>query len=53
MQVSFSKFKAERRTPVSLTPQSLVRTSSLSPGETFPLILEPEVSNLRTTNVFT
>src|SRR5258708_37368539 len=44
MQASFSK--AERRKPVSLTPQSLVRTTALVPGESFPLVLEPEVSNL-------
>jgi hypothetical protein len=46
MQASFSKFKAERRKPVSLTSQSLVRTTSLVPGETFPLVIEPELSNL-------
>jgi len=42
MQASFSK----RRKPVSLTPQSLIRTTSLSPGETFPLVIEPEVGNV-------
>ena len=42
MQASFSK----RRKPVSFTPQSLIRTTSLSPGETFPLVIEPEVCNL-------
>lgn len=42
MQASFSK----RRKPVSLTPQSLIRTTSLRPGETFPLVIEPEVGNL-------
>ena len=42
MQTSFSN----RRKPVNLTPQSLIRTTSLSAGETFPLVIEPEVGNL-------
>jgi hypothetical protein len=46
MQASFSKFKAGQRKPVSLTAKSLIRTTSLRPGEKFPLVIEPGVSNL-------
>ena len=42
MQASFSN----RRKAVSFTPQSLIRTRSSSPGETFPLVIEPEVHSL-------
>src|SRR6185295_8034801 len=41
-----SKFKAGQRKPVCLTGESLVRTTTLRQGETFPLVIEPAVSNL-------
>jgi alpha-ketoglutarate-dependent taurine dioxygenase len=46
MHADFNKFKAGKRKVVSLSPESLVRTRYLTPGETFPLVIEPEVDNL-------
>jgi alpha-ketoglutarate-dependent taurine dioxygenase len=40
------RFKAGQRKSVSVTPESLVKTTSLRPGETFPLVIEPELGNL-------
>jgi len=44
--LNFQKFKAAPRKSISVTPESLVNTTSLRAGETFPLVIEPEVDNL-------
>ena len=46
MAADFQRFKTAARKSVSVTPESLVRITALTPGETFPLVIEPEVSNL-------
>ena len=42
----FSKFKAVRRKAVSLSQEALVKTSYLTEGENFPLVMEPAVENV-------
>jgi len=46
MASDFQSLKATQRKAVSVTPQSLVRTTSLTAGDTFPLVIEPEIDNL-------
>jgi alpha-ketoglutarate-dependent taurine dioxygenase len=43
---SFKKFKAVGRKPLSLSQDSLVRTSYLDSEQRFPLVMEPEVHGL-------
>ncbi len=46
MALDFQRFKTAQRKSVSLTPESLVKITSLRPDETFPLVIEPEIENL-------
>lgn len=46
MDLNSQGFKARPRKFVSVTPESLVKTTSLRLGETLPLVVEPEVDNL-------
>ena len=46
MGLDFQSLKATQRKPVSVRPESLVRTTSLNAGDTFPLVIEPEIDNL-------
>lgn len=50
MALEFQRFKAAPRKAVSVTPESLVRITSLGGGETFPLVIEPEIDNLNLAN---
>ncbi len=46
MATEVGKFKAIRRKTVSLTQEALVKFGSLAPGESLPLLVEPEVAGL-------
>ena len=46
MGLDFQSLKATQRKAVSVRPESLVRTTSLNAGDTFPLVIEPEIDNL-------
>ena len=46
MAVDFQRFKTAPRKPVSVTPESLVRITSVTPGESFPLVIEPKMTSV-------
>ena len=46
MASEFQSLRATQRKAVTVRPQSLVRTSSLTAGDTFPLVIEPEIDNV-------
>ena len=46
MALDFQSLRATQRKAVSVTPESLVRTTSLNADDTFPLVIEPEIDNL-------
>ncbi|HYO62399.1 MAG TPA: TauD/TfdA family dioxygenase [Pyrinomonadaceae bacterium] len=46
MSLEFSGLKVSRRKAVSVSQEKLVRKGSLSPGEPFPLVMEPEVGSV-------
>lgn len=42
-----SQLSGFRRKPVTLTTDNLVRTGSISPGQSLPLVMEPTIENFR------
>ena len=46
MRPDFNRFTSARRKTVSLTQEELVTFGSLTPGQSFPLLVEPKVSGL-------